>query len=178
MAAAELPALDRFLSYRLHQVGKLTDRVSSDAYAAEFGLPVGEARCLAAIGNFAPLSVNQLAYKVTSERSILVFPDNPQKHAQYDDQVLQTFYVSHADVSELTQLLTQLIRLPAMAVQPAITFNKTSNTITVRATAPVVQIIERIITANDKPRAEVMVDVQILEVSRERAKQYGLDPGK
>lgn len=53
--------LDRFLTYRLHQVNKLTDRASSEAYAQEFGLPVGEARCLAAIGNFAPLSVNQLA---------------------------------------------------------------------------------------------------------------------
>jgi DNA-binding MarR family transcriptional regulator len=61
MAAAELPALDRFLSYRLHQVGKLTDRVSSDAYAAEFGLPVGEARCLAAIGHFDTVSVVELA---------------------------------------------------------------------------------------------------------------------
>ena len=40
-----------------------------------------------------------------------------------------------------------------------------------------VAIIERVIEANDKPRAEVMIDVQILEVSRERAKQYGLDLG-
>jgi hypothetical protein len=41
----------------------------------------------------------------------------------------------------------------------------------------VVAIAERVIEANDKPRAEVMVDVQILEVSRERAKAYGLDLG-
>lgn len=59
--AAALPALDRFLTYRLHLVNKLTDRFSSDAYADEFDLPVGEARCLAAIGNFAPLSVVELA---------------------------------------------------------------------------------------------------------------------
>ncbi len=59
--AAETPALDRFLSYRLHQVGKLTDRASSDAYAAEFGLPVGEARCLAAIGHVDAVSVVELA---------------------------------------------------------------------------------------------------------------------
>ena len=39
------------------------------------------------------------------------------------------------------------------------------------------EIVERVIDANDKPRAEVMVDVQILEVSRERAKNYGLDLG-
>lgn len=57
------PRLDEFLSYRLHLVNKLTDKFSSDAYADEFGLPVGEARCLAAIGNFAPLSVMELAAK-------------------------------------------------------------------------------------------------------------------
>lgn len=65
---AGLPALDRFLTYRLHQVNKLTDRASSLAYAQEFGLPVGEARCLAAIGNFAPLSVNQLALKANLDK--------------------------------------------------------------------------------------------------------------
>lgn len=60
--------LERFLSYRLHQVNKLTDKASSDAYAREFGLPVGEARCLAAIGNFAPLSVNQLAARANLDK--------------------------------------------------------------------------------------------------------------
>lgn len=58
--ASEL-ALDQFLSYRLHLLNKLTDKFSSQAYAQDFGLPVGEARCLAAIGNFAPLSVVALA---------------------------------------------------------------------------------------------------------------------
>jgi general secretion pathway protein D len=121
------------------------------------------------------MSVNQLSYKVTSERAILVFPDNAQKHAQYDEQVVQTFYVSHADVTELTQLLSSLIRLPSMAVQPAIQFNKAANTITVRGTASVVQIIEKVIGQNDKARAEIMFDVEILEVNRVRAKQYGLN---
>lgn len=61
--AAPQPPLDQFLTYRLHLVNKLTDKFSSDAYADEFGLPVSEARCLAAIGNFAPLSVVELAAK-------------------------------------------------------------------------------------------------------------------
>lgn len=121
------------------------------------------------------VAVNQLSYKVTGERSILVFPDNQQKHQQYDEQVVQTFYVSHADVTELTQLLSQIARFPTMGVQPIIQFNKTANTITVRATTQVVQIIERIIQQNDKARAEVVVDVEILEVNRSRAKQYGLN---
>lgn len=60
--------LDQFLTYRLHQVNKITDKASTDAYAQELGLPVGEARCLAAIGNFEPLSVNQLAARANLDK--------------------------------------------------------------------------------------------------------------
>jgi len=121
------------------------------------------------------LSTNQLSYKVLSERSILIFPDTAPKHAQYDDQVVRTFYLSNADATEMTQILSTIIRLPGIAVQPAIAGNKTSNSITVRGTAPVVGILEKIIAQNDKPRAEIVVDVEILEVNRNRAKTYGLN---
>jgi general secretion pathway protein D len=121
------------------------------------------------------MTMNQYSYKVLNERSIFVFPDTNAKHIAYDDQVIQTFYVSHADVTELSQLLSSIIRLPGIAVQPIIQFNKTNSTITIRATSAVAQIIERLITQNDKPRAEIVVDVEILEVDRTRAKQYGLN---
>ncbi|KGD98996.1 MarR family transcriptional regulator [Achromobacter sp. RTa] len=55
------PALERFLTYRLHVLNKITDRDTNRAYLAECGIPLGEARCLAAIGRYAPLSVNDLA---------------------------------------------------------------------------------------------------------------------
>ncbi|HEX8031236.1 MAG TPA: hypothetical protein VF491_22360 [Vicinamibacterales bacterium] len=120
---------------------------------------------------------NQLFYRVLNDRTIIVAADTTQKRTQYEPQVIRTFFVSHADATELTALLLQMVRVAGMPIQPAIQPNKTSNTITVRATAPVVEIVERVIESNDKPRAEVMVDVQILEVSRERAKSYGLDLG-
>ncbi len=120
---------------------------------------------------------NGLFYRVLNERTIIVAADQTQKRQQYEEQVIRTFFISHADASEINQLLTGLIRVAGMAIQPQIQFNKTTNTITIRATAPVMQIAEKIIEANDKPRAEVMVDVQILEVSRERTKRYGLDLG-
>src|SRR6185503_14826604 len=120
---------------------------------------------------------NGLFYRVLNERTIIVAVDNTQKRTQYEPQVIRTFFVSHADATELATLLIGMVRVADMAIQPQIQPNKTSNTITVRATAAVVDIIERVIDSNDKPRAEVMVDVQILEVSRERAKNYGLDLG-
>src|SRR5689334_24323919 len=121
------------------------------------------------------LSVNSLAYKVLSERSILVFDDTAQKHQQYDDQVIQTFYLSNADATELAQILSQAFRPPGIAIQPAIAPNKAQNSITIRGTASVVQIFEKLIQQNDKPRAEIVVDVEIMEVSRQRVKQYGLN---
>ena len=121
------------------------------------------------------LSVNQLSYKVLSERSILVFEDTAAKHGQYDDQVIQTFYLSNADATELAQLLSQAFRPPGIPIQPAIAPNKTQNSITIRATAPVLSIFEKLIEQNDKPHAEIVVDVEIMEVDRSRAKQYGLN---
>ncbi len=120
---------------------------------------------------------NQLFYRVLNDRTIIVAADSTQKRQQYEEQVIRTFFLSHADASEINQMLIGLVRVAGMPIQPQTQFNKTANTITARATAPVMQIIERIIEANDKPRAEVVVDVQILEVSRERAKRYGLDLG-
>ncbi|NML17977.1 MarR family winged helix-turn-helix transcriptional regulator [Azohydromonas caseinilytica] len=53
--------LDRTVTHRLHTLSKLTDRVSQAAYLQEAGIPLNEGRCLAAVGAFAPLSVNDLA---------------------------------------------------------------------------------------------------------------------
>jgi type II secretory pathway component GspD/PulD (secretin) len=120
---------------------------------------------------------NQLFYRVLNERTIIVAADSTQKRTQYEEQVIRTFFVSHADATELSQLLISILRVAGMAIQPQIQPNKTSNTVTIRSTASVMQIAERVIEANDKPRAEVSVDVSIMEVSRERAKRYGLDLG-
>ena len=121
------------------------------------------------------MQANQLFYKVLNPKTIIVVPDNAQKHAQYDDLVVRVFYISHADVSELAQTINTIMRIPTMPVQPTLLPNKTANTITVRATAPVVEVIEKIIRANDKPRAEIIIDVQILEVNRKRTKDLGLN---
>ena len=121
------------------------------------------------------LAANQFFYKVINERTIMVIPDNAQKRALYEEQVIRTFFVSHSDATEIAQILNGIIRIPALAVAPQIVANKTNNTITVRATANVVAIIERVIEQNDNPKAEVIIDVQILEVNRSHAKQFGID---
>ena len=60
----ELPApvaLERTLSYRLHLLHTLTDQESQRAYVQDAGLSMSDGRCLAAVGSFESLSVNDLA---------------------------------------------------------------------------------------------------------------------
>ena len=55
--------LDRTLTYRLHQLHKLTDSDSQLAYPEHTGLSMSDGRCLTTIGTFEPLSVKELAEK-------------------------------------------------------------------------------------------------------------------
>jgi type II secretory pathway component GspD/PulD (secretin) len=123
------------------------------------------------------LLANGLFFKVLNQRTIIVAQDSLANRTKYEDQVIRTFYLNHADSGELVQLLNQVGRLGGQQVPPQIAATKSSNTITVRGTTTMVDIIERLIQANDNPRAEVVIDVQILEVNRQRAKQFGLDLG-
>ena len=60
--------LAQSFTHRLHTLGKLTDRVTQAAYLDETALPLGEGRCLAAIGAFAPLSVKDLAHRANVDK--------------------------------------------------------------------------------------------------------------
>jgi general secretion pathway protein D len=121
------------------------------------------------------MTANQLWYKVINERTILVIQDTPQKRQQYEDQIIRTFYVSHADPQEILNMVNSVVRITGIAIPPSVSVNKTANTITVRGTANLVNILEKVIQANDRPRAEIVIDVELLEVNRTRAKELGLN---
>ena len=121
------------------------------------------------------LMANQLFYKVLDPHTIIVVMDTAPKRQAYEEQVIQTFFISHADATELMNIINQVVRLQGVANPPMLSPNKTANTITIRATATMMKIFEAVIEANDKPRAELVIDVEVLEVNRTRARQYGID---
>ena len=121
------------------------------------------------------MTANQLWYKVLNERTILVIQDTPPQRQKYEDQIIRTFYVSHADPQEMLNLVNSVVRITGIAIPPSVSVNKTANTLTVRGTANLVNILEKVIQANDRPRAEIVIDVELLEVNRSRAKELGLN---
>lgn len=129
-------------------------------------LEEGLAQVMAAAGTF---------YKVMNPRTIQVIPDTAPKRAAYEEQVIRVFYLSHADATEITQTVQQILQIPGLQVQPRVLANKTQNSLTVRASDRVMNIIDQVIRNNDRPRAEIVVDVEIIEVNRARAKEVGLN---
>ena len=122
------------------------------------------------------LSANGLSFKVINPRSIMVFADTPQEHTKYDDLYTQVFYLSNADPAEMNQTVVQMTTSTANAAsRPICAPAKGTTALTCRATGPIMSLIERLIRANDKPKAEVLIEVEILEVDRTRVKQLGLD---
>jgi type II secretory pathway component GspD/PulD (secretin) len=120
------------------------------------------------------LSVNGLTFKVVNSKTILIYQDTAANRQKFEDLYTQNFLLSHIEAQEMMTLITQLTTTGPM-VRPTITVNKTANSLWVKATASMMQLIEGWIKASDKPRAEVMIDVEILEVSRKRMKELGID---
>ncbi|MBV8517440.1 MAG: hypothetical protein JO197_08570 [Acidobacteria bacterium] len=107
-------------------------------------------------------------YKVLDERTIIVVPDNPQARRDYEDLVIRTFYLSNGDAEQVTNVVRTMIE--ARNVFPL----KALNAITIRDTADKVRIAEKIIEANDKARAEVVVAVELVQLDLNKIRDLGL----
>jgi general secretion pathway protein D len=107
-------------------------------------------------------------YKVLDPKTIVVAEDNPQNRRDYEDLVIKTFFLSNADVKEVDKLLRSLIEARRLST------NEQLNAITLRDTADKVAIAERLITVNDKAKAEVLVDVELLEVDTSDQSEIGM----
>jgi general secretion pathway protein D len=110
--------------------------------------------------------------RIIDERTVIIVPDNPMKRMQYEVNCIKTFYVSNASAQELLGSLSQMLR--STTKPPIIIFDKNLNSVTVRDTPQVVELAEKLIRAWDKPKAEVLIDLEIMEVSKLRLRQLGI----
>jgi general secretion pathway protein D len=115
-----------------------------------------------------------LFFQKLSNRTILVAEQ--VKRPQYQQLVLRTFYLYNVDPNDARQLITASIP-PQAGRQPVITANKSTNSITVRDTPENVRLIGELLKSIDKERAEVVMDVNIYEVSRDDLIQLGNQVG-
>ena len=106
-------------------------------------------------------------YKVFDEKTVIVVEDTPANRRDYEDLVVKTFFLSNADVKDINNMLRALIDARRIAV------NEQLNSLVIRDTADKVAIAERLINANDKAKAEVLVDVELLQIDTSKLQDIG-----
>ncbi len=115
------------------------------------------------------LRTNDLAAKVIDEKTIIVYPNTPAKAKIYEDLQIRTFHLAHMDAKKAAGLISKILKARNIVA------NEKLNTIVIRGSKDVIQIASKVIDANDCAPAEVILNVEILEVSRNKEKKLGLE---
>lgn len=113
-------------------------------------------------------SSTQNFFRVTAPRTVTIIPDTPAKRREYEEEVVRTFYLSNADPKETMDLLRIVIDARRIG------YTANTNAITLHDTPERVTAAGQLISMIDKARPEVVIDVELLEVSRNRLQEYGL----
>ena len=111
-------------------------------------------------------------WRVMTPNMISIIPDTPTNRRDYDEEVVRTVYLSNplapADRTAITTMLKQVLGLQRIVDNPD------SNAIILRDTPAKVAAAERLIHELDRGKAEILVEVAVIEADRSRTRDLGL----
>jgi general secretion pathway protein D len=110
----------------------------------------------------------QTFYRVTAPRTVTIIPDTLEKRREYEEAIVRVFHLSNADIKEVTDLLRIVIDIRQISPMTA------TNSVAIKDTPERIAAAARLISAIDKARPEVVIDVELLEVDRTRLREWGL----
>lgn len=114
------------------------------------------------------LMQNQLEKKVLNESTLYIYPSTPAKLKEHQDLVIRTFQLTNADAKQMQVLLKTLLKAKDLFV------NEKTNSIVMRDTPDVVALAAKLIAAQDVNEPEVMLEMEVLEVTHNLATELGL----
>jgi general secretion pathway protein D len=117
------------------------------------------------------LTTSRTFYRRIGPNTILVAMDNKDKRGQYEDQVVRTFELNTVRAKEMADIIKGVLTVKKIVI------NEQLNSITVRDSEEIIRLVDRMIQNNDKKLAEVVLEVEILEISRTKSENLGLDFG-
>ncbi len=138
--------------------------IKQDAKATVF---VSQARIEDAIEMV--LATNGLQKKALSETTALVFPNTLQKLKDYQDLMIRSFFLTNANAKQIGGLLKTMLKIKDVH------FDERLNMLVIRDTPEVIRIAEKLVAANDMADPEVMLEMDVLEISRSRLQELGIE---
>ena len=112
---------------------------------------------------------NQLEKKILNDNTLYIYPATPLKLKEHQDLIIRTFQLTNADAKQMQVLLKTMLKAKDVFI------NEKSNSVVVRDTPEAVALAAKLIAAQDLNEPEVMLEMEVLEVSRTLATQIGID---
>ncbi len=114
------------------------------------------------------LVTNQLERKVLNENSVLIYPNTPGKAKDYQEMVVRSFYLKNADVKQASALIKTIAKTRDVFADEKL------NVVVVRETPDGMNMIAHLMEALDLAEPEVMLEVEVREVARNKLQTLGL----
>jgi general secretion pathway protein D len=113
-------------------------------------------------------------WRPVTTNTIFVAQDNPAKRKELEQSVLKTFYLTNLSAPTELQDVVNAIRavLDVQRVQQLLS----QNALVVRGTPDQIALAEKLVEDLDKARPEVIVDIAIMQVSKDKSRTLGLLP--
>jgi len=114
------------------------------------------------------LTTSGLDKKVLGETALLIYPNNPGKKADYQENIIKSFYIGNADPKQTMNLVKSLVKSRDVFIDEKL------GMLTVRDSLENIRIVERLIAAQDLQESEVLLEVEVLEVATSRLESLGI----
>lgn len=114
------------------------------------------------------LQTCQLQKKVLNSNTVLIYPSTPEKLKEYQDLVMRAFYLQNTDVKQVQNTLKTLLKTKDIVVDEKL------NLLIMRDTPDAIRLAEKLVAMHDISEPEVMLEVEVLEVQRDRLMNLGI----
>lgn len=111
---------------------------------------------------------NQLEKRSLNATTLFVYPATPAKQKEYQDLQVRTFQVANADVKYLQSVLKTVLKIKEVSM------DERTGTLVIRDTPDAIAVAAKVIAAHDVPDPEVMLEVEVLEISHDRLSNLGI----
>jgi general secretion pathway protein D len=115
------------------------------------------------------MGANQLARRTLDAKTVLIYPNTPEKQKEHQEQIIRVFHLAHADPKSIAAMMRSLLRIKEPFV------DERANMVSIRETPELVALAERLVALQDVGEAEVMMEVEILEIKTSRLTELGIN---
>ena len=113
-------------------------------------------------------------WRPLSSNTILISSDTTSKRKEFEQNVMKTFYLrnpaTQADLQQVASTLKTILDISRVQVTPE------QRSLTLRCTPDQMVLAQKLLSDIDKPKSEVLIDITVMEVSRDKTRTIGTNP--